>query len=130
MLIWICKNNIKTNDNVLNYIFIRSKLLNEKREIINRFEKIITHKSQKINIKVHDIDYAIKLACSNWKSALTNLKLGNIKYFRVRYWKKQKPIKIMDLEKNDFKSGSIRKLILGQINGTYNEKPFNFDTIK
>ena len=123
------KNNIKANKNVLNYIYTRGKLLVEKQELINSYNKIMTRKSKKINIKVHDIDYAIKLACSNWKSALTNFKMGNIKHFRVRYWKKQKTIKIMGLEKNNFKSGSIRKLILGQVKGTYNGKQFKFNSI-
>ena len=31
------------------------------------------------NMKVHDIDCAIKLACTNYKSAFTNFKRGHIK---------------------------------------------------
>lgn len=123
------KDNIQTNKQVLDYKHTRSQLLKEKRKIINKYNKIVIRKTKKISIKVHDIDYAIKLACSNWKSAISNLKAGHIKQFRVRYWRKNKPIKIMDLEKQDFQSGSIRKNILGQIKGTYNGKTFNLSKI-
>jgi IS605 OrfB family transposase len=126
------KINIKHDPNALNMIYLRSKLLDEKRDIINKIYNIDLRKIDKkkhLNIKVHDIDYAIKLACSNWKSGISNLKNGNIKNFRIRYWKKDKPIKIMSLEKASFKSGSIRKEILGQIKGFYNDKLFDFSTI-
>jgi hypothetical protein len=36
----------------------------------------------------------------------------------------------MDLEKEDFRTGSIRKNILGQIDAYYNGKKFMLDTIK
>lgn len=124
------KENIKKDKNVINHMYLRDKLMKEKKNIINGFSNVNFGNSKKnISIKIHDIDYAIKLACSNWKSAITNLKNGNIKQFRIRYWKKNKSIKIMDLEKNDFQSGSIRKNVLGIISGTYNGKPFKFDKI-
>jgi IS605 OrfB family transposase len=127
------KMNIKQDPNVLNMIYLRSKLLDEKKEIINKIYNINLRKideKKHLNIKVHDIDYAIKLACSNWKSGISNLRNGNIKNFRIRYWKKNKSIKIMSLEKASFKSGSIRKEILGTIKGIYNGKLFNFSTIE
>ena len=85
--------------------------------------------AKKSGIKVHDIDYAIKLACQNYKSALTNFKNGNIKTFRIRYWRNDKNIKIIDLEKNNFVSGSIRKSILGQVKGYYNGEEYDFSEI-
>jgi IS605 OrfB family transposase len=85
--------------------------------------------AKKYGIKVHDIDYAIKLACQNYKSALTNFRNGNIKTFRIRYWRNDKNIKIIDLEKNNFASGSIRKSILGQVKGYYNGKEYDYSEI-
>lgn len=126
------KMNIKYDNNVTNMIYLRSKLLEEKKKIINKYDNINLReidKKKRLSIKVHDIDYAIKLACSNWKSGISNLKNGNIKNFRIRYWRKDKPIKIMGLEKANFKTGSIRKEVLGIIKGTYNGKPFDFSAI-
>jgi transposase len=113
---------IKENYNdkkVFNFMYLRNLLKNEK--------EILVKKS--FNIKVHDIDYAIKLACQNYKSADTNFKKGNIKTFRIRYWRRNKTVKIMDMEKNNFSGNSIRKNILGEVKGYYNGKRFNFSDI-
>ena len=42
------------------------------------------------------------MACSNYKSALTNLKKGNIKHFRIRYWRNKKKISSVRSEKEVF----------------------------
>lgn len=112
------KDNIRIDKKVLNFIYLRSKLGDEKKKLV-----------EKSGIKVHDIDYAIKLVCQNYKSALTNLKNGNIKTFRIRYWRKNKDNKIVDLEKADFNKNSIRIKELGKIIGYYDGKRFNFNTI-
>lgn len=112
------KNNIKDNKKVLNFIYLRSMLYNEK--------TLLTKKS---SIKVHDLDSAIKLACTNYKSALTNYRNGNIKNFRLRSWNKEKDCKILDLEKSNFSNGTIRKKILGTVKGYYDGKKFNFDNV-
>jgi len=113
------KNNVKNDKNVLKFINLRKILKNEKKDIIKNS-----------NIKVHDIDGAIKLACTMYQSALTNIKNCNIKKFRIRYWKKKKEIKIMDLEKQNFTTNGIRPNILGKITGKYNGEIFNFNDIK
>ena len=113
------KNNVENDKNVLKFINLRKILKNEKKELIKNS-----------NIKVHDIDGAIKLACTMYRSALTNIKNCNIKKFRIRYWKKKKEIKIMDLEKQNFTKYGIRTNILGKIIGKYNGENFNFNDIK
>jgi putative transposase len=104
---------------VLNFEFLRSRLLEEKKEIIEA----------SLDMKVHDIDYAIKLACQNYKSARSNFKAGHIKHFRIRNWKLKKSIKIMDMEKNNFRKNTIRKNVLGIVKGYYNGEEFDFNTI-
>jgi len=112
------KDNIETDKKVLSYMRLRKYVKQERNKIVKRSK-----------IKVHDIDFAIMLACKNYKSALTNLKKGYIKHFRIRYWRKNKTSKTMDFEKNDFANNSIRKKILGEVKGYYNGKRFNFDSI-
>lgn len=104
--------------------------INIRKILVNKRNTIIECSGDKNNqIKVHDIDYAIKLACSTYKSAITNFKLGYIKSFRIRYWRQNKENKILDLEKNNFISGSIRRNVLGEVIGYYNGKKFDFSTI-
>lgn len=80
-------------------------------------------------IKAHILDGAIRLACANYKSALTNQKNGNIKTFRIRYWKVNKPSYVLDIEPVYFKDKSICPKIFGEIKCSYDGNPFNLDDI-
>lgn len=125
------KNHFKTQFNInknnfsLNWMKIRKNLLDKRNEIIDK-----SGSTKSNQIKVHDIDYSIKLACQNYKTLLTLYNMKIIKHFRIRYWKKNKKNKILDLEKNDFLSGSIRKNVLGEVEGYYNGKKYDFSKIK
>ena len=112
------KNNIVDNKKVLNFHELRALLKNEKSELI-----------KKSSARTHDIDSAIKLACQNYKSAITNYKNGNIKHFRIRYWKNNKKCKMMDLEKSNFNEKGMRNKILGETKGFYNGKLYNFKNV-
>jgi transposase len=57
------------------------------------------NKKFKTQVNSHVLDGAIQDACAKYKSCLTNLKRGNIKYFRLRYLKQTKDSKIMKIEK-------------------------------
>lgn len=70
-------------------------------------------------VKCHMLDGAIKLACANYKSAISNFKRGHIKKFRIRYWKYDKPLQIVDIERQYFKQGTICKKQLGNIKCSY-----------
>lgn len=78
----------------------------------------------------HEIDLAVKLAVENYKSACSNLKAGNIKHFKLRFWKLTKKIKIMDLEATNFTKNGIRHRVLGHIKSSHKDGPFKFETIK
>jgi len=80
----IVKNKFK-----LNYQNIRTYFLKDIRDnIIKNCTNIKINKN--ISIKTHILDATIKLACSNYQSAITNFENGNIKTFRIRYWKKKR----------------------------------------
>lgn len=107
---------IKNNKNVkINYKTIRTYHL---KEIRNKIIKNSQHPFIKkdTTIKTHILDTAIKLACANYKSALTNLKRGNIKHFRIRYWKFNKINFLLEIEPSYFKNGILCPKILGNIN--------------
>lgn len=122
---YIKQKFIKDKTFKVNYYKIRKKLYNKKRVI-----HIGSDVNEKNRIKIHDLDYTIKLVCSNYKSAISNFKNKNIKNFRIRYWKYNKKILNMELEKNNFKTGSIRKNVLGQVMEYYNNEIYDFKNIK
>lgn len=83
-------------------------------------------------IPSHTLDAAMKQACAHYKSALTNYKNGNIKQFRIRYWRPGRPTQVMEIEPCYFskKINGFCPTILGEINATYQNKPFDLKLIR
>lgn len=111
---------LKFNGNDSSFDFKRLRthfLMDDKKIIINKY-----------NIQSHILDGAIKLACTSHKSAISNLKNKNIKHFKIKYIKKDKPSKILDLEKNMFFDEGFCKRSLGVMNK--NDKDLFFNDIK
>jgi hypothetical protein len=70
---------------------------NAKKEIIKWSQLQINGKI--ITVDSHLLDYAIKDSINRYRSSLTNLKKGNIKHFRLRYLKMNRPNRIIKIEK-------------------------------
>ena len=114
------KNN---NDLIIDFDIIRTYFIKDK----------LKYLSKKYKTPSHSLAYAVKLACTSYKSALTNLKNGNIKYFNIRYLKTNKKSCIMDIEKTAFSKKSFFTTILGNVMNTkvlYNGSLFDFKSIK
>lgn len=108
----------ENNKKYINWQYIRThKLKDIKQKYIN-----------KSNIHSHTLDKSIKLACSNYKSALTNLKNKNIKHFTVRYIKATKKIKVLELEKTCFSLEGFCIKQLGKV--MKNADNYNYKNIK
>ena len=98
-------NNYKNNNElILEHDIIRTYFLKDELKYI----------SSKYKTTIHTLDYAIKLACASYKSALTNYKNKNIKHFNIRYIKSTKKSLIMDIEKGAFKYNSFFITHLGK----------------
>ena len=111
-------NNLITDFSIIRTYFIKNEL---------------KYLAKKYKTPVHTLSYAVKLACASYKSALTNLRNGNIRYFNVRYLKQNKNSYIMDIEKTAFSNNSFFTTILGKYMKTkplYNGTLFDFKNIK
>ena len=107
------------NELILDFKIIRTSFL----------KNDISRISDEYKTPVHILDKAVALACSSFKSAITNLKRSNIKNFTIRPIKKTKSSQIMDIEKSFFsKDGkSFIKSLLG--NEVLNLNDFNYNEI-
>lgn len=104
-----------------NYILIDWK------EIRTRFMKDDKSKYMKLlGIPSHILDGAIKNACASYKSAMTNCKRGNIKHFVIRYIKKSKKNKVLNLEQINFTINGFFPRFLGIM---ISNKQFDFRDI-
>jgi len=107
---------ISYNKFKLNYQNIRTYFLKEKRNIIikNCNSNIL---NKDIKIKTHILDATIKIACANYQSSISNYENGNIKHFRIRYWKDKRDKRVLEIEKCYFTKGSLCPLIFNSIKG-------------
>ncbi len=120
---------LKENDieKFYDFYYIRSQLMDVKREIQ---EKSISNNNKDTKIHIHTLDYAIRQLCSNIKGAKTNLRLGNIKRFRIKYWRHNRSSKSIDIENDKIKNGKLLYSQLGDIKYIYNNEEFFLDNIK
>ena len=93
-------NSIITDEKIIRTYFLKEKI----KKISNEYKT-----------PIHCLDYAVKLVCSSYKSALTNLKNRNIKHFTLRYIKKTKSSFIIDIEKTAIKQNTIYPSFLGDV---------------
>lgn len=86
------------------------------------------NKNKRIN--KHVIDNAVHLACSNYKSALSNFLRKNSKHFRMKYWKLNKSEKILNINAETFGSKGFCSNALGEIKCMLDYEPYNISKVK
>ena len=90
------------------------KHLSLKKDLVHNRSKLIFN-NKTVYINKHILDYAINDAILTYKSCTTNMKNGNIKSFRLRYLKLNKPNKIIKIEKLLFTNNGFCKSVLGEV---------------
>ena len=84
-------------------------------------------------IDIHTLDKTIFQLVQNINSSVTNMLNGNIKRFRLKFWKHTRPSKIIELEKNKISNGILCKSIFGNlkedIKYIYNGKSYDINQI-
>jgi len=117
----------------LSYYTIRSYILKETRDlVINNSTKSIRNElkdlindNKEITIYAHILDTAIKKACANYKTCVTNYLEGNCKSFIIKYWRRNKKTLMMEIEKDYVKNGQIAESKLGKMRYYYDKEEFD-----
>ena len=114
----IIRENNKKNKNYYNFYYLRSKL--------KPIRDVIISKTQidSLNTKIytHILDATIKQFTDNIKIARQNIINGNIKKFKMKYWKNDRPSQTLSIEKAYIKDNKICYDRLGDLNLFYNNK--------
>lgn len=75
-------------------------------------------------IDIHTLNKAVDQLASNLKSAISNLREGNIEKFRIRYWKNNRLSKTMELEKQKIRNNKLCHNVFGDIKYIYDKKEY------
>lgn len=126
----IKERQIKRRENISNFIKDDNYEMILDYKILRTYflKDIINDISKKYKTPIHSLNKAVELACISFKSAITNLRNGKIKNFRIRPIKSNKSSLLMDIEKGSFtKDGkSFIKSILGNEILNKNNIKYNF----
>lgn len=95
------KRHFDHEPTITNFQVIRTKYLKGVKETIWKNTQLPNYKHN-TKINKHILDEAIKDVCTMYKSCFANMKANNLKHFRVRYIKQNKPKKIIKLESRLF----------------------------
>ena len=112
--------------------YIKNKMQKDNTIIINK--KYTKNKQNiKCKIDIHTLDKTIFQLVQNIKSSVTNMLNGNIKRFRLKFWKYTRPSKIIELEKNKISKGILCKSIFGKLSDKieymYDGEPYDISQI-
>jgi putative transposase len=115
-------------ENFIDWYKVRNTIKNQRDKLIDK-SFINSDKP----IKKHILDCAIKQACTMYKQCKTNYIKGNIKKFRVRFWRKNKKTLQMEIgsefikQSKEDKTYNICYDIFGKMKYYYNDKPYDIE---
>ena len=107
---------------VFNITKLKKMFQKDKYDIMEKTKININNKIKTIDS--HPLDYALQDSINRYCSCLTNLKRGNIKYFRLRYLKMNRPRRIFKIEKLAVKKNGFHLSTFGEMKTDTDD--FNF----
>jgi IS605 OrfB family transposase len=115
------KNKEEKKINVMfNYERLRTYVLKNIRDHI----QIKSNNNQNDRIRIHVLDTAIKMACASYKSCITNYVEGNIKKFKIKYWRHNRNKKILEVESEFIIGNKMFYKVFGDFTYKYNNEDY------
>ena len=111
------ENKIK---NMFNHERLRTYVL----KTIRNHIQIKSSNNQNDKIRIHILDTAIRMACTSFKSCISNFIDGNIKKFKIKYWRHNKNKKIIEIESESIINNKIFNNVFGNFSYKYNNKDY------
>jgi len=110
----------KKMDNMFDYKKLRTYIF---KDIRNHIQVKSTDDENK-RIRIHILDTAIKMACASYKSCISNFVNGNIKKFKIKYWRHNRNKKIMEIESEFIINNKMFYKVFGDFTYKYNKKDY------
>ena len=113
-----------TEENKIKYIFNYERLRTYVLKTIRNHIQIKSSNSQNDRIRIHILDTAIKMACTSFKSCISNFINGNIKKFKIKYWRHNRNKKILEIESEFIINNKMFYNVFGDFSYKYNNKDY------
>lgn len=110
----------KKINNLFRYERLRTNVL---KDIRNHIQIKSTDNKNK-RIRTHILDTAIKMACTSYKSCISNFINGNIKKFKIKYWRHNRNKKIIEIESEFIINNKMFYNVFGDFTYKYNNKDY------
>ena len=117
-----------TNKTIVSFQTLRTQYLKNVRDNIILTSNL--NYMPNTSIHTHTLDNSIKLACSNYKSCLTNISNNNIKHFKINKLKFKKNKYLLDIEQCYITSKGIFYNKLGHIDAYKDNSPYDLKDVK
>ena len=104
------KKNIEKHNEIIKEIELQEQLINDKKNTKKEIIKLLSSEKNKgineweFNTPKAVRDGSVNDVCKAYKTGFTNLKLGNIKFFKMKYKKKTNPNKCVCIPKSLIKN--------------------------
>ena len=113
-----------TEEKKINDLFRYERLRTYVLKDIRNHIQIKSNINKNDRIRTHILDTAIKMACASYKSCISNFTNGNIKKFKIKYWRHNRNKKIMEIESEFIINNKMFYNVFGDFTYKYNNKDY------
>jgi transposase len=113
-----------TEEKKINDLFRYERLRTYVFKNIRNHIQIKSNINKNERIRTHILDTAIKMACTSYKSCISNFINGNIKKFKIKYWRHNRNKKILEIESEFIINNKMFYGVFGDFTYKYNKKDY------
>ena len=113
-----------TEEKKINDLFRYERLRTYVLKDIRNHIQIKSNNNKNKRIRTHVLDTAIKMACASYKSCISNFINGNIKKFKIKYWRHNRNKKILEIESEFIINNKMFYNVFGDFTYKYNDEDY------